>query len=467
MKDENWFWTMKKPQVPLAQGLHHLSLPLMRKNLGIEIDLPIKHVDGDIYFSKEALDKISKEIENKISQDPTYPDKIQELIEKEANNLLDTTKSLSSINVNNLSNEELIKSFLEGYYAIARVTAFMSFKGTIQISEILEKKVRLLLQNKINDAEEVNDTFLLISLPREDSFMTKERKNILKIAIENQAGKEISSLLENHTNEFSWMGCIMYLGEPYKKSHFKEELENELKEDCSTKLNEINNQRKTREESITTFVNKLTTKEKELVYQFRTWIHLRTYVKDLTSIGMEPTISFLKEIAKRLEVEYNGLLYLSNDELQHVFSDKNNLIKESKERQKGWGVILKEGKITYYHDLEGIREKEESIPSGVKGFAACKGIVKGKAIIVRSIEDLDKIEDGDILITHMTTTNFVPYLSKVSAIITDEGGITCHAAIVSREMNIPCIIGTRIGTKAFKSGDILEVDANKGVVKKL
>ncbi len=117
--------------------------------------------------------------------------------------------------------------------------------------------------------------------------------------------------------------------------------------------------------------------------------------------------------------------------------------------------------------MEGIREKEESIPSGVKGFAACKGIVKGKAIIVRSIEDLDKIEDGDILITHMTTTNFVPYLSKVSAIITDEGGITCHAAIVSREMNIPCIIGTRIGTKAFKSGDILEVDANKGVVKKL
>lgn len=67
----------------------------------------------------------------------------------------------------------------------------------------------------------------------------------------------------------------------------------------------------------------------------------------------------------------------------------------------------------------------------------------------------------------MTTTNFVPVLSKVSAIVTDEGGITCHAAIVSREMDIPCIIGTRIATKAFKSGDLLEVDANKGIIKKL
>jgi pyruvate,water dikinase len=67
----------------------------------------------------------------------------------------------------------------------------------------------------------------------------------------------------------------------------------------------------------------------------------------------------------------------------------------------------------------------------------------------------------------MTTTNFVPVLSKVSAIVTDEGGITCHAAIVSRELNIPCIIGTRIATKAFKSGDIIEVDADNGIVRKI
>ena len=65
----------------------------------------------------------------------------------------------------------------------------------------------------------------------------------------------------------------------------------------------------------------------------------------------------------------------------------------------------------------------------------------------------------------MTRPEFLPLMSKASAFITDEGGITCHAAIVAREMKKPCIIGTKIGTKALKDGDMIEVDADKGVVK--
>jgi pyruvate,water dikinase len=62
----------------------------------------------------------------------------------------------------------------------------------------------------------------------------------------------------------------------------------------------------------------------------------------------------------------------------------------------------------------------------------------------------------------MTSPDFIPILKKVSAIITDEGGITCHAAIVSRELKIPCIVGTKIATKVLKDGDVVEVDAQKG-----
>jgi len=120
-----------------------------------------------------------------------------------------------------------------------------------------------------------------------------------------------------------------------------------------------------------------------------------------------------------------------------------------------------------YKTIEEIKEPEEDVTVGVKGFAACNGLVKGKAIVVKIVEDLSRVEKGDILITHMTTTNFVPILSKVAAIVTDEGGITCHAAIISREMNIPCVIGTRMATKAFNDGDLVEVDANKGIVRKL
>ena len=77
----------------------------------------------------------------------------------------------------------------------------------------------------------------------------------------------------------------------------------------------------------------------------------------------------------------------------------------------------------------------------------------------------DRVKQGDILAASMTTPDYVSAMKKAKAIITDEGGITCHAAIVSRELGIPCVIGTKIATKALKDGDVVEVDADKGVVK--
>lgn len=67
----------------------------------------------------------------------------------------------------------------------------------------------------------------------------------------------------------------------------------------------------------------------------------------------------------------------------------------------------------------------------------------------------------------MTTTNFVPYLNKVAGIVTEEGGLTCHAAIISREMNIPCILGTRMATKTFRNGEIVELETKTGRVKRV
>jgi pyruvate,water dikinase len=82
-----------------------------------------------------------------------------------------------------------------------------------------------------------------------------------------------------------------------------------------------------------------------------------------------------------------------------------------------------------------------------------------------SVSDLSKMEGGDILVSPMTTPEFVPAMRRASAIVTDEGGITCHAVIVSRELGIPCIIGTKIATRVLKDGDEVEVDAEKGVVR--
>lgn len=82
-------------------------------------------------------------------------------------------------------------------------------------------------------------------------------------------------------------------------------------------------------------------------------------------------------------------------------------------------------------------------------------------------QDINKVKSGDILIAVMTFPNFIPAMEKAAAFVTDEGGILCYAAIVAREMKKPCMIGTKIATKIFKDGDMVEVDANLGSVKKI
>ncbi|MEW6408479.1 MAG: PEP-utilizing enzyme [Patescibacteria group bacterium] len=78
-----------------------------------------------------------------------------------------------------------------------------------------------------------------------------------------------------------------------------------------------------------------------------------------------------------------------------------------------------------------------------------------------------KMRKGDILVSIATDPDIVPAMKKASAIVTEQGGVTSHAAIVSREMRIPCVIGTKIATKVLRDGDLVEVDATKGLVRKL
>jgi len=124
----------------------------------------------------------------------------------------------------------------------------------------------------------------------------------------------------------------------------------------------------------------------------------------------------------------------------------------------GLGITLEDKKSSISGEVE---QKEGKI----KGQIAFKGKVKGKVKIVSSVKDLPKVEEGDILVAAMTMPKYLPAMKKASAFITDEGGITCHAAIVSREMQKPCIIGTKIATQVLKDGDLVEVDAEKGIVK--
>jgi len=101
----------------------------------------------------------------------------------------------------------------------------------------------------------------------------------------------------------------------------------------------------------------------------------------------------------------------------------------------------------------------------LKGTTACPGRVKGRAKIINDAADMPKMEYDDILVSVSTTPNIVAAMKKAAAIVTDEGGLTCHAAIVSREFDIPCVVGVKYGTKILKDGDLVEVDADSGIIK--
>ncbi|MFA5311864.1 MAG: phosphoenolpyruvate synthase [Methanomassiliicoccales archaeon] len=109
-------------------------------------------------------------------------------------------------------------------------------------------------------------------------------------------------------------------------------------------------------------------------------------------------------------------------------------------------------------------ELKKSLKIIAKGLAASPGKASGAVKMVSEEMDLDVVKKGDIMITTMTSPDMVPAMTRAAAIITDEGGMTCHAAIVARELGIPCIVGTGNITHIVKGGDIVTVDGTTGVV---
>ena len=108
---------------------------------------------------------------------------------------------------------------------------------------------------------------------------------------------------------------------------------------------------------------------------------------------------------------------------------------------------------------------EETPDKGIRGTAINNGIVRGEVKIISQKTPLSEIIPGKIIVTQMTHPEMTPLLRKVRAITTDEGGLLCHVANIAREFGIIVVIGTKIATKVLKDGDLVEVDANKGVVK--
>ena len=138
-----------------------------------------------------------------------------------------------------------------------------------------------------------------------------------------------------------------------------------------------------------------------------------------------------------------------------------------------WGImdgtiyILQSRPITTIGNKKEAKQmsgQQQSATIILRGQGASPGVASGKVVIIRDVKDTGSVKEGDILVTKMTSPDMVPAMQKVAAIITDEGGLTCHAAIVSRELGTPAIVGTKTATNVLKTGQLITVDGEKGLV---
>ena len=128
--------------------------------------------------------------------------------------------------------------------------------------------------------------------------------------------------------------------------------------------------------------------------------------------------------------------------------------------------MLQSRPITTIQRREEELKPEEAGEVILEGIGASPGLAYGNVEIVSKLDELDRVGEGDILVTKMTTPDMVPAMKRAVGIITDEGGLTCHAAIVSRELGTPCIVGTKKGTRVLKDAMVVTIDGEKGHVYK-
>lgn len=181
----------------------------------------------------------------------------------------------------------------------------------------------------------------------------------------------------------------------------------------------------------------------------------------------------LRAVSARVNIPFELIAYATPEEIGEMLDGKEGISRDKLEqRQKFCAVLVTESgeEILLGAEAQGlwdkIFKKGQVKEKCVYGVVACTGRVRGKVRIVKDPAK-DKFDEGEILVTSMTRPEFVPYMKKALGIVTDEGGLTCHAAIVSRELGIPCIVGTKVATKVLKDGDLVEVNASHGSVTKL
>ena len=203
---------------------------------------------------------------------------------------------------------------------------------------------------------------------------------------------------------------------------------------------------------------------------------LENYMSDFTNarIYSEPVFDRLEKVIAsaftKITVQKNttveNLYAMTKEEFESLLFDDVLVNAVDRFNQQGTMVTLDEAYALTASDIDEItsewnKNNESNI---IRGTVGNKGLVTGVARIINDPHNYHTFNEGEILVSSMTRPEFVPLMQKAAAIITDGGGILCHAAIVARELNIPCVIGTENATRIIKDGSSVEVNANNGII---
>jgi len=181
-------------------------------------------------------------------------------------------------------------------------------------------------------------------------------------------------------------------------------------------------------------------------------------------------IKDLAKIAKKIEEHYGY-----PQDIEYGFEKDNLYIVQSRpittltnkaglEKGTGGEMVKTEGTVQAREAPKAQGQGVGSAKMILKGLGASPGMGMGKVKLIKSSKEIKNMDRGDILVTEMTTPDFVPAMKKAAAIVTDTGGMTSHAAIVSRELGVPCIVGTGTATSVLKDGMEISVDGSHGIV---
>ncbi|MBI5221781.1 MAG: hypothetical protein HY979_03180 [Candidatus Magasanikbacteria bacterium] len=197
----------------------------------------------------------------------------------------------------------------------------------------------------------------------------------------------------------------------------------------------------------------------------------RVYAEPVFKETEDFVVALAKQIEKTTGCPYKLVLCLVEQEMAKYFKTKK-LPKKSilNDRYKHSTLIFSKEKSSISVGTEAKKIEKITSPkisSDLKGVCGFGGKVTGQVMVVANPREANTFKDGYVLVASMTRPDFLPLMKKAAAFVTDSGGILCHAAIVAREMKKPCVISTLTGSKFLKTGDIVEVDADKGTVRKL